>query len=54
VEPDAAEQNLLDQYRHRLGQVKTDAASIAITSLDKVDLDALGEMLRRAHELAPG
>ena len=42
---------LLDQYRDRLGSVKTGAASIAITSLDKVDLDALGEMFRRAHEL---
>lgn len=42
---------LLDQYRDRLGKVKTGAASIAITSLDKVDLDSLAEMLRRAHDL---
>lgn len=42
---------LLDQYRDRLGSVKTGSASIAITSLDKVDLDALEEMLRRANQL---
>lgn len=45
---------LLDRYRNRLGNVKTGAASIAITSLDKVDLDVLDEMLRRAHELHSG
>lgn len=44
---------LLDQYRDRLGNVKTGAASIAITSLDRVDLDALTELLRRAHDLHP-
>lgn len=42
---------LLDQYRDRLGSVKTGSASIAIASLDKVDLDALEEMLRRANQL---
>lgn len=42
---------LLDQYRDRLGAAKTSSASIAITSLDKIDLDALGELLRRAHDL---
>lgn len=44
---------LLDQYRDRLGSVKTGAASIAITSLDTVDLDSLREMLRRANERHP-
>lgn len=45
---------LLDRYRDRLGNVKIGSASIAITSLDKVDLDALGELLRRANELFLG
>jgi hypothetical protein len=44
---------LLGQYRDRLGKVKIGSASIAIASLDTVDLDALGAMLRRAHELHP-
>jgi hypothetical protein len=45
---------LLHQYRDRLGKVKVGSASIAITALDVVDLDALAELLRRAHELTPG
>ena len=44
---------LLDQYRGRLGKVKTGSASIAITALDNVDLDALAQLLGRAHELEP-
>lgn len=44
---------LLDQYRDRLGSAKTGSTSIAIRSLDKVDLDSLAEMLRRAHALHP-
>jgi hypothetical protein len=33
------------------GKVRTGSANIAIQSIDRVDLDALAELLRRAYQL---
>ena len=39
------------QYEARLGTAKIGAASITFARVDALDLEALGEMLRRADEL---
>lgn len=44
-------QYLLAQYEGRLGKAKLGSASISFTSLDDVDIAALGELLSRAGEL---
>lgn len=44
-------QYLLAQYDGRLGKAKLGSASISFTSLDDVDIAALGELLSRAGEL---
>lgn len=38
-------------YADRLGKVKLGAASIGFTSLDRVDLDVLAEVLAHAHRV---
>jgi len=44
-------QYLLAQYKERLGKAKSGSASISFTSLDGLDLAALGELLSRAGQL---
>ena len=44
-------QYLLAQYKERLGKAKLGSASISFTSLDGLDLAALGELLSRAGQL---
>ncbi|MEO1065048.1 MAG: DUF1801 domain-containing protein [Actinomycetota bacterium] len=46
-------QYLGQRYADRLGSVKIGSASIGIRRLDRVDLEALRELLALAHELAP-
>jgi len=43
-------QYLLAQFEGRLGKVKLGSASMSFTSLDDVDMAALGEMLSRAGQ----
>ncbi len=38
-------------YQGRLGRVKLGSASIGFKSLEDVDVDALEELMRRAHEI---
>ncbi len=41
------------RYAGKLGKVKIGAASIGFTKLDGVDLDALTELMERAHQVSP-
>lgn len=42
---------LIASYADRLGKVKLGASSIGFKTLDDIDIDVLGELLRRANEL---
>ena len=44
---------LAHRYADRLGSVKLGAASIGVRSLEQVDTDVLGELLRHADRITP-
>ncbi|WP_353814688.1 hypothetical protein [Agromyces sp. SYSU T00266] len=44
---------LVQRHASELGRVKVGSAAIAVPSLDRLDLDALTRVLRRARELTP-